>query len=106
MSKETPQLLPPGYVDPYLRQHPDAIQDENKAEIMAHASDRYESEAINARNQALEYADAPAGMTLKDAMKMAKENVHKAKEAKARSESTAKAVGDHYDQVHKEVSEI
>lgn len=56
MSEQAPAPQPEQQPDSYLAEHPNAIVDPVKAEVMAYASKNQEEEVVRARQEALRHA--------------------------------------------------
>lgn len=104
MSEQAPQSQQSE--DSYLQQHPDAIVDPRKAEIMAHASKGQEQALVQARTAALDAArnmGIPGYMSMsgREAKDEAVYQSQLAEAARAEADRNAGIAADVYDRLHK-----
>lgn len=94
MSEQAPVALQQGQQpDSYIQDHPNAIEDPAKAEIMAHASKEQEEAVVKARAEALGHAALISGGGYNtaeyDGRKAAERAVQARKEANTRANQAA-----------------
>lgn len=96
MTELTPQFPEPQH--PHLMEYPDAVQDVERARVMAQSSDPHETAAIDARKQAVNAADAMFDPEhSQHSEQMVQRHLAEAQESAAKSDNAAQRASERYD---------
>jgi len=104
MSEQAPMPQQPEQPVDYLQEHPNAVVDPVKAEIMAYASKAQEEAVVDARGLALEAASNIGNMRFRDAenrgpVRAATHQAEQAQAARTEADNNAGQAAEIYDKV-------